>query len=157
MPDILWLALQDALWSAVAATGFAILFNVPVRTLPACALSGAVGHAARTLLVQMGIDLIPATLAGATVMGFMGLGFARYWRAPASIFTVSGAITMVPGVFAFRAMLGILHLAAHSATATDALLIETTVNGVRTALILAAIAIGIVAPGLLFNRRPRRG
>ncbi len=106
MTDLIGTILLDAFWSALAAIGFAMLFNVPRRTVLACALTGAAGHAFRTLLMHFGMNIIPATLAGATVIGFVAEYCSRRWHAPANVFTVSGAIPMVPGSYAYRAMLG---------------------------------------------------
>jgi uncharacterized membrane protein YjjB (DUF3815 family) len=150
---IFWLVAQDAFWSGVAALGFAVLFNVPVRTLPACALGGAVGHATRTLLMQFGLQIETAALAGATVIGFLSIFFARRWRAPAPVFAVTGAIPMVPGTFAFRTMMGLLTLTSTGIDANASLLVEISLNAVKTALILGALAAGIAAPALFFRRR----
>lgn len=149
--------LRDMVWSGVAALGFAMLFNVPVRTLLACALGGAVGHIIRTLLMKWGVSIEAATLAGAIVVGFLGELFARYWHAPAPVFTVPAVIPMVPGTFAYRTMIGILELSATTTGVgmSDALLVETAINASKTLLILIAIAIGIAAPALLaFHRQP---
>lgn len=152
-PNLLSLALTDALWSALAALGFAVLFNVPVRTLPGCMACGALGHMLRTLLATQGVSVELASLVGATAVGFVGTAFARRWETPAMVFTVSGAIPLVPGVFAFRAMLGVINLiSAPDAQAGAAALYETGVNAARTGLILGALAVGIAAPTLLFHR-----
>jgi len=150
--DLIGLLLQDAFWAALAATGFAILFNVPARTLVGCALGGAIGYAARTLLMQLGMEIELATLFGATVIGFLGVLFARRWRVPMTIFTVSAAITLVPGGFAYRTMIGIIELSTADYTVRSALLVATAINGIKTAFILGAIAAGIAAPRLLFFR-----
>ena len=155
-PELWWLIAQDAFWSAVASTGFAVLFNVPRRTLVGCALTGALGHSVRTLLIEWGgLPIEAATLVGATGVGFMALALAKRLRAPSLVFAVSGAIPMVPGVFAFRAMLLLLELMGLSTsqpTAQDELLLLIVVDFTRTALILAAIALGIAMPRLLFLR-----
>lgn len=144
----------DALWAGVAALGFAILFNVPVRTLAACFVNGALGHALRTLLMRYGLGIEAATLAGAVLIGFLGVGCARLWKAPTPVFTVPGAIALVPGIFAFRTMLGLLQLAAAtSSDAGGAILWNISFNATKTALILAAIGVGIATPTLLFGRR----
>jgi uncharacterized membrane protein YjjB (DUF3815 family) len=143
---------QDAFWAALAATGFAILFNVPARTLPGCALGGAIGHASRTLLMQFGMDIELATLLGASVIGLLGVLFARQWRVPMTIFTVSAAVTLVPGSFAYRTMIGIIELSTADPAASAPVLVETIISGIKTALILGAIAAGIAAPRLLFFR-----
>lgn len=147
------LLLENAFWSAVAALGFALLFNVPVRTLPACALGGAAGYTLRAALVRAGLSVEAGTLAAATLVGFLGAYFARRWYAPTTVFTVSSAIPLVPGVFAFQAMLGVLRVASADPATGQPVLLEASINAIRTALILAAIAIGITTPSLLFNRR----
>lgn len=145
--------LQDAFWSAFAALGFAILFNVPRQVLPACMLTGAVGHAVRTLMLELGTQIAPATLVGAIVIGFTGSYFAHRYRLPALVFTVSGAITLVPGVFAFRTMVYLLRVTtAENEAAIQSALLNASQNGITTGVILAALAVGISAPTLLFER-----
>ena len=152
MNQLLLLFLKDALWSGVAALGFAILFNVPKRTLPGCVLVGALGHGLRTALVESGISIELGTLAGATAVGFLGLIFARWWRVPSPVYTIPGVIPMVPGSFAFRTMIGILEISNMGVFGGTPMLVEASVNGIKTGLILAAIAGGIAAPTLLFRR-----
>lgn len=146
--------LHDALWSALAAAGFAVLFNVPIRALPGCVICGASGHALRTLLIQQfGLNIELSTLIGATMVGFMSSAFARRYYLPASIFSITGAIPLVPGVFAYSTMIGIIDIATTDpANVSMTQLVETVVNGIKTGLILIAIAGGITAPTLLFNR-----
>ena len=155
--DILIFVLRDAFWSAVAAVGFAILFNVPRNTLPACALTGAVGHALRAgLITVFGLPIEAATLVAATAVGFMGEFFARRYHIPRLIFVVPGVIPRVPGVFAYRTMLGIFEITGLTDLTTIAgaeVLLETAVYAIRTALILAALSFGIIAPNLLFRRQ----
>lgn len=150
--DLLGTVLQDAFWSALAAAGFAILFNVPRRALPGCAVGGAVGHAIRTVLIHLGLDIALATLIGATIIGFLGMYFARRWKLPATIFTVSAAVTMVPGTFAYNTMIGILEVSSASPETGNVALVQASINAIKTGLILGAIAVGIVAPTLLFGR-----
>lgn len=147
------LVLEDAFWSALAAVGFAVLFNVPRRALWGCALAGAAGHALRTLLMEaFGTPIEIATLAGATLVGFIGVNIARRLRAPSLIFTVTGSIPMVPGLFAYSAMLAILRVTVQGVSLEDPALQEAAIDGLRVALILGAIALGITLPKLLFRR-----
>lgn len=147
------LILSDALWSALAAAGFAILFNVPRRLVWGCAFAGAVGHALRTLLVQSAdMPLELATLFGAIAVGILAQWCARRWRVPAPVFAVSGVIPMVPGLFAYSAMIAIIQSTAAEPDQVSALLAEGAVNVIRVALILGALATGIVLPMLIFQR-----
>lgn len=146
--------ITDAFWSGIAALGFGMLFNVPRRTLWGCVLCGAVGHMLRTLgMEQFDLNIVVSTLLGSLAVGFLGDYLARYWRTPAPIFSVTGVIPMVPGVFAYQTMFGLIDIADASPSDDPAILLDTAINGVQTALILAALAIGIIAPQLLFQRR----
>jgi uncharacterized membrane protein YjjB (DUF3815 family) len=144
--------LEDALWSAVAGVGFAMLFSIPRRLLLACAVCAAVGHAARSLVMFMGLSIEAATLVGAMLVGFMGALFARRWKVPSPIFTITGTIPMVPGVFAYRAMIGFISIVSLDAENGRLLLVEASTDAIKTGLILAAIALGIALPKLLFSR-----
>jgi uncharacterized membrane protein YjjB (DUF3815 family) len=104
------------------------------------------------MLMQLGVGIELATLAGATLIGVLGQLFARRWSAPAPVFTVPGVIPLVPGTFAYGAMIGLVELASG---AGEAVLLETAVNAIKTLLILAALASGIAAASLLFHRRRR--
>jgi len=146
--------MQDGIWSAVAAVCFGILFNVPSSLLVGCAFAAGLGHALRTLLMQLGLDIEVSTLIGSTLVGFISLYLSRRWHAPIAVFTLCAAITMVPGSFAYRTMLAVIELASGNADTANAALVAGATNAVRTALILGAIALGIAAPALLFEREP---
>lgn len=150
--DFIVLFARDALWSGVAAVGFAILFNVPRRLLLGCVLTGAVGHSIRLVLTTSGSSIEFATFIGAAAVGFLSIYLARYFRVPASLFAVTGAIPMVPGVFAYQTIIGLLNATSATNGESVDLLAVANVNGVKTALILAAIALGTAAPTLLFQR-----
>lgn len=153
LADLISVVLQDGLWSGIAALGFAILFNAPRRTLIACALIGAAGHALRAFLMEFGIQIEAATLVGATLVGFASVWHARRLQVPSPIFAICGAIPMVPGTFAYRAMIGFIQVTTSDITTAPPLLADAGINFVKTALILSAIAVGIAAPTLLFRRR----
>jgi uncharacterized membrane protein YjjB (DUF3815 family) len=144
--------LQDAFWSGFAAVGFAVLFNVPRNLLSTCIVFGASGHAIRTLLISFGLAIEPATLLAAAFVGLTGTYWAQRLNIPAPIFTITGTIPMVPGVFAYRAMIGILSVVSVNPANDGTLLIEASTYAIKTGLILAAIAIGIAFPTLLFQR-----
>jgi uncharacterized membrane protein YjjP (DUF1212 family) len=143
---------EDAVFSALAALGYALLFNVPPRVAWACLVCGVASHTTRTFLVQSGLlDLIPATLVGALAAGVLAQGFGRYFRAPAAAFAFPGVVAMVPGAFAFRAVLGALQI-AHGKDAPW-LDHETLALGIQVVLMTGAIAVGIVVPAVFFTPR----
>jgi uncharacterized membrane protein YjjB (DUF3815 family) len=150
--ELISLVLQDAFWSAVAALGFAILFNVPRRYLPACLLCAAVGHGLRTMVMEFNVPIEFATLFAATVVGFLAVFLAQRLQAPAPLFAVPGIIPMIPGSFAYRAMIGLVSVVNVSPEQAGELLVQAITNCIRVGLILGALGVGIAIPGLLFQR-----
>lgn len=149
-PDLLHAVAGNAFFGAAAAAGFAVLFNVPKRTLLGSALAGAVGIAVRDSLGALGFEIALATFFASLAVGLFALALYRYYKTPAAIFSVSGAIPMVPGVFAFKAMMGFIAIATGEPGVET--LLECASNFAKTALVLIAIATGITAPSLLFKR-----
>jgi uncharacterized membrane protein YjjB (DUF3815 family) len=150
--ELLITSIGDMLLSGLAALGFAILFNAPKRLLFGCFLCGAAGHTLRTILMNSGASVEFSTLVGAVVVGFISAYLSDRYRVPVSVFAVTGAIPLVPGVFAFQTIVGLLNATSSTTDQSAALLVAAAINGVRTALILGAIAFGIAAPVLLFRR-----
>jgi uncharacterized membrane protein YjjB (DUF3815 family) len=153
--ELMQISVEDVFWSGLAAVGFAVLFNVPRRLLLGCFFAGATGHFIRTVLAISGSSLEFGTLVGAMAVGFLSVLLANRYDVPASLFAVTGAIPLVPGVFAYQTIVGLLNATAASPDQTVEILAVAAINGVRTGLILSAIAFGIAAPTLLF-RRPNR-
>ena len=142
---------EDAAFSGLAAIGYVLLFNVPVRMAWACVLCGVASHTTRTLCVHLGVDMIAGTLVGALVVGCLSQGFAWRFRAPAAVFAFPGVVAMIPGAYAFRAVIGSLEI-VHAA-ATPLLATRTLALGISVVLMVGAIAIGIAVPAAFVPHR----
>jgi uncharacterized membrane protein YjjP (DUF1212 family) len=138
---------QDAVFSVLAAAGFTVLFNVPARIAWACLACGIAGHALRALLFHLGIDLITGTLLSALAVGALGQCFARLYTAPMVAFAFAGVVAMIPGVYAFRAVIGCMQIAHGAPGAT--LLADTLSLAITVLLMVGGIGVGIAAPELL--------
>lgn len=138
---------EDAVFSALAAIGYACLFNVPARVAWACVVCGVASHTTRTLCAHLGLDIITGTLVGALFVGFLAQGFALRFHAPAAAFAFAGVVAMIPGAYAFRAVIGSLQI-VHSAASPE-LAMETLTLGITVTLMTGAIAIGIAVPAVL--------
>ncbi|OAB34334.1 hypothetical protein PMSD_14630 [Paenibacillus macquariensis subsp. defensor] len=88
----------------IATAGFAILFNAPKRSLIQCGLVGMLSWMAYILLLEYDVDPILATLAATFLVGVISQIFAKYYKMPVIIFSVSGIIPLVPGGLAYNAM-----------------------------------------------------
>jgi uncharacterized membrane protein YjjB (DUF3815 family) len=78
-----------------------------------------------------------------------------YWSqrflAHPKVFTVAAIIPMIPGVYAFKAMIALVTINNQGYTPT--LWASLMENLISAGFILAALAIGLAMPGLLFYRR----
>jgi uncharacterized membrane protein YjjB (DUF3815 family) len=129
-----------------------VLFNVPRRYLPACLACAAIGHGLRTLVMQFNVPIEFATLFGATVVGFIAYGLAYRLEAPAALFAIPGIIPLIPGSFAYRAMVGMVSVVNATPERAGELLVEASTNFIRVGLLLAALGVGIALPALIFQR-----
>ncbi len=152
-------ALLNESWAAVAALGFAMLFNVPVRALPACCTLAVIGHASRFALIHAGVDLVSATLLAALLVGFLAQGWARKSQRISVIYAISAAIPMVPGVSMYHAVQALLHLATAQSVntaASEAWLVDAGINATRAAMVVLSLTLGIAAPRLLWPRAHKK-
>ena len=95
---------QDAAFSLVGTFGFALLYHVPRKALLICSVIGMGGYVLRTLLHQLGMDLVAATFCGALFVGLLGALPARRLQLPLVLFAITGIICMVPGIPAYKVL-----------------------------------------------------
>ncbi|MDP3850963.1 MAG: threonine/serine exporter family protein [Luteolibacter sp.] len=146
--------LKDVSFAFVVAVGFAILFNTPRRVLYVAGVLGGLGHGVRFIMLQYGIGLIPATLSGAVCIGLLGIIFSHRVHTPPVVFTMPACITMIPGLYAYRAMLGCIRITDLGLLRQDATVVTITAHYfVLTASLLFTLAIGICSGALLFRKR----
>lgn len=135
------------LWAMPAALGFAVLFNVPPRSLRACCLLALAGHVTRKLAMVTGADLVLATLLAGCVIGFLARSWANRVGVTPAVFSVSAAIPLVPGTLLYKAVHALLLIVSTGGSAN--LLIDAGTSAVRGGLTVMALALGIVSPLLL--------
>jgi uncharacterized membrane protein YjjB (DUF3815 family) len=151
--DLPYEALEKAIWCGFAGLGFGILFNVPMRSLVVIWILAALGGIAKNLLVFAGIDLILASFIGASFIGFLSIVAAHQKHAPPLIFSIPALIPMVPGVFGFRTMLGLIQLSnSHAPENYSLVLYQTANNGIKTLLITMSLAVGASIPMLITRK-----
>lgn len=143
--------INDMFFAAIPAVGFALVFNVPVPALKYCALGGAIGHGSRFVMMHFGIPIEWATFFAATLVGMIGVHWSHKFLAHPKVFTVAALIPMVPGVFAYRAMIAMVEI---NHLGFNPELLETLLeNFLKAMFIIAGLAVGLAVPGLLFYRR----
>lgn len=90
--------------SFISTAAFAILFNVPKRTLFQCGLVGMLGWFLYISFLQISVNPIMATLIASFIVALTSQIFAKIYKIPVIVFSVSGIIPLVPGGLAYDAM-----------------------------------------------------
>ncbi len=102
------LVLRQASLAFVAVLAFAVLFNVPRRSLLACGVTGVCGYLAQMLARDLGATPAGTAFIGASVVALLGEIFARSLSLPATVFIVTGFLPLLPGVAATRAVIELI-------------------------------------------------
>ncbi|MBP1618093.1 MAG: threonine/serine exporter [Bacteroidetes bacterium] len=144
----------DIFFSFFVAIGFALLFETPLKALIVAGVLGGLGHGIRYLMLQSGFDLVLSTLCGTVFIGLAGIFFAHKIHTPPVVFTLPACITMIPGLFAYRTILGCIKI-YEAGTNGDASnhLQETMYNFIVTSSLLFCLAIGISIAALAFRKK----
>ncbi|WP_435955373.1 threonine/serine exporter [Dryocola sp. BD626] len=152
--DFILALMQDMALAAIPALGFALVFNVPQRALPYCALLGAIGHGSRMAMMTAGVNIEWSSFMAAILVGMIGIQWSRWYLAHPKVFTVAAVIPMFPGISAYTAMISAVKM-SHFGYSED-LLIQLVTNFLKASFIVGALSIGLSLPGLwLYRKRPR--
>ncbi|MGB7801971.1 threonine/serine exporter [Buttiauxella sp.] len=152
--DFLLALIQDMALAAIPAVGFALVFNVPQRALPYCALLGAIGHGSRMAMITAGLNIEWSTFIASLLVGSIGIQWSRWYLAHPKVFTVAAVIPMFPGISAYTAMISAVKLSHFGYT--EDLMIQLLTNFLKASFILGALSIGLSIPGLwLYRKHPR--
>ena len=93
------------LFSYIATTAFAVLFNAPRRTLIPAGLIGAVGWTVYLLMRDnLGYSSPLSIFCGTVVLSLMSELFARIYKQPVTIFAIPGIVPLVPGLPIYQGM-----------------------------------------------------
>jgi len=145
--------LEKGIWLGCAGVGFAALFNVPRRTLGIIYIISALGGMLKFYLVSLEVGLIFAALCGSSLIGFSSVLAAHYRKAPPMTFALPALIPMIPGFFAYKAMVGVMKLTAEKdPDVYTRLFFESVNNGLSALFIILALAAGVAIP-LLISRK----
>jgi len=148
-PNI-WLT---ALGGGVAAAGFAMLFNVPVRTLILCIAGGAISVITRNLLTVAEINLPLATFCGSLAAGIWTIYWVHKVHTPGYVISIPSVIPLVPGVLAYKAMMGLFAFTAFTPGTANVSKTEAFIQlfepGIKSILTVLGITLGVAIPNII--------
>ena len=145
--------LIKSFWAGMAAIGFAILFNVPRRTIFSIWSLGAMGGLIKFTAMNFDLGIVFASFLGAVGIAIVAIQMAHMRNSPPLVFSIPSVIPMVPGVFAYKFMLGMIALTSiENADAYIQTLIETVNNGAKMMFVLISLGTGVAIPMLLTRK-----
>ncbi len=149
--------LEHLLWPGLASVGFAILFNVPQRTLIVIFGMGAVCGLTKFISMELGLQVISATFLAAIAVGFLSIAAAQNKLSPMYVFAIPSIISTIPGAFAYRTILGLIKLTQDLDSSTYIqVLSDVTSNGLKAVFVLLSISVGVALPMLLTRHESAR-
>ena len=144
---------EFALFAAIGAMGFSILFNLPPRLLYAVGIGGALAVCTRNFLIfSLGFSSAFGTLVGATFVSVLAVKAMHWLHTPMQVLIVPAMIPLVPGVLIYRFLFAVINMK----TMTPDQLLLAIQSGVDASLIILAIAIGAAMPNIFANRHFER-
>lgn len=149
--------LQDALFSAIAAIGFAAISRPPARAYIYCAAIAAVGHAIRFMLMtkEFGVCLhiVPASLIAAFAIGVLAVIFSPVVRTPPETCFFPALLPMIPGMYAYRSFAGaaMCVLSTNQEEFNRCFYLFAS-NTLTCICILLSMAVGAILPVFLFKK-----
>ncbi|WP_053957032.1 threonine/serine exporter family protein [Inediibacterium massiliense] len=93
------------IFSFLATIGFAILFNIPQKSIIKASFVGGCGWIAFVYWRENFGSLIAASFVGASVVAIISEIFARKFKETVTVFVIPGIIPLVPGAGMYYAML----------------------------------------------------
>ncbi len=145
--------LVKVFWSAIAAVGFGILFNIPKRIIMAIFLLSGLAALVKFTFLLNHTNIIIASLVAASCVGFGSIPIARQKKTSPFLISIPVVIPMIPGYYAYKMLLGLLNLAVHDIKDNDInTILSITKNGLNMLFILMALSIGVSLPWLIFRK-----
>ncbi|AJS57364.1 threonine/serine exporter family protein [Paenibacillus sp. IHBB 10380] len=139
--------IEQLVTSFIASAAFSILFNAPKKSLIQCGLVGMLSWLVYYTLILNNVDSVFSTLAATVIVGVISQLFAKLYKMPVIIFSVSGIIPLVPGGLAYDATRRFVENDYNTAVQLAA----------QAFLISGSVAVGLVLSEVLNQMVRRKG
>lgn len=143
----------DIVAAGCAVAAFGTFFSMPWRLLPFPIAVGMLAHAARWALIALaGAHVAAGALVACLLVGVIVTPVADRLHLPFAALAFSAVVSMMPGVFLFRAAGALIGLVSIGDHAPADLLSSVVADGTTAFLIILAMTFGLILPRMLFER-----
>lgn len=148
--------IEDALFAAIAAIGFAAISRPPKQAYIYCALIAAIGHSARLLMLStpaLRMHIVIATTLAALLIGVLAVLISPHTRVPAETYLYPSLLPMIPGIYAYKTVGGlIMCIYLNGEEAFQRYFYLFASNGLTFFFILVGMAAGATVPMFLMKK-----
>jgi uncharacterized membrane protein YjjP (DUF1212 family) len=134
----------DVIAAGIAAGSYPVFFSMPYRMIGWPVAVGMLAHAAHwSALTLWHLDIAGASLVSCLIAGVLLIPISHYLRMPFAAIGFASVVALVPGVYVFRMLSGLVQF-AHLPTSD--LLTSLTSDGATAVLVIAGMATGLAVP-----------
>jgi uncharacterized membrane protein YjjP (DUF1212 family) len=151
-PVPLW---ADIIAAAVAAASYPLYWSTPYNIIFWPAIVGAIAHGFHWWSLNVWhLDIATSALISCAVVGIALTPIAYRLRIPFAAIGFASVVALVPGVYVFRLLSGIIQTVSGSTSG----FLPAATNGLTALLIVLAMTVGLVVPRQIGERlRDRSG